>query len=697
MSADDGKTTIKPRSSSPAPVDQKTRFQANNRTANKHVASQQQDGQLTAPTSSQKSLADEQKTRYKPRKSTAAQPADDALTRIGEAIRSHRDNSQGFIKAKKAADKALANNKIVLNNRFVLESTLGAGGMGTVYKAKDLRKVEAEDLNPYIAVKVLSDDFKDHPDAFVSLQREASRSHLLSHPNIVNVHDFDRDGDSIYMTMELLNGQGLDTVLNQHRTTGLAKEEALKIIAEFCSALSYAHNKDIVHSDLKPGNLFIDKSGAKVLDFGIARIANDSYNEKDFDAGSLGALTPAYASLEMLERQPPHPADDVYAAAIIAYELLCGKHPYDRLPADQALQKGLKPNRIEGLSKQQWNALEAALKLRRKDRTSNIDEFVNNLTNKKRFPIFKISSALSAVVIMGFVYQYYFAPDELSSIIDSTMNNAESCYQGQDYSCAIEAARSVLNMDPDHSSAKQLLNQAEAQYQKAHITAIYSRIDDCLKSEKSITCAEAELINMRKLTPEKHWLEKAESTINQFQIEQDINNKLIQAESCLISNTLDCAISYSEQILELDAAHEQALSILQQAQIHKEQQQLEEQKQKQKLEQLFTQADNCFKQKNYPCSIEHAKQILRIQPNNSTAEALYQKALFAQVQDEKNREKAQAVLEKGQACFRKKNYSCAQSNAESALAFMPGYTPAIELRENAISALEKVKRDWSIE
>lgn len=696
MSADDGKTTIKPRSSSTAPVDEKTRFQANNRAAKKPVESQQQDAQLPASTSTEKLLADEQKTQYKPRKSTAA-PADNALTRIGEAIRSHRDNSQGFIKAKKAADKALANNKIVLNNRFVLESTLGAGGMGTVYKAKDLRKVEAEDLNPYVAVKVLSDDFKDHPDAFISLQREASRSHLLSHPNIVNVHDFDRDGDSIYMTMELLNGQGLDTVLNQHRTTGLEKEEALKIIAEFCSALSYAHNKDIVHSDLKPGNLFIDKNGAKVLDFGIARIANDSYNEEDFDAGSLGALTPAYASLEMLERQPPHPADDVYAAAIIAYELLCGKHPYDRLPADQALQKGLKPNRIEGLSKQQWNALDAALKLRRKDRTNNIDEFVNHLTNRKRIPVFKISSALLAIIIMGFVYQYYFAPDELSALVDSTMDKADRCYQNQNYSCAIEAAKSVLNMDSNHFSARQLLSQAETQYQKAHIATIYSRIENCLKNDESITCAEAELINMRKLSPEKHWLEKAESTINQFQIEQDINNKLIQAESCLNSNTLDCAISYSEQILELDAAHEQALSILQQAQIHKEQQQLAEQKQKQELEQLFTQADNCFKQKNYTCSIEHAKQILRIQPNNSTAEALYQKALFAQVQDEKNREKAQAVLEKGEACFRKKNYSCAQSNAESALAFMPGYTPAIQLRENAISALEKVKRDWSIE
>ena len=125
-----------------------------------------------------------------------------ALTQISQTLHSEK-TKQGFADAKHDADKALAENKIILNNRFVLESTLGAGGMGTVYKAQDLRKVEARDPNPYVATKILNSDFKNHPDAFISLQREASRSHKLSHPNIVTVHDFDRDQDTIYMTMEL--------------------------------------------------------------------------------------------------------------------------------------------------------------------------------------------------------------------------------------------------------------------------------------------------------------------------------------------------------------------------------------------------------------------------------------------------------------------------------------------------------------
>src|SRR5690606_40493955 len=89
----------------------------------------------------------------------------------------------------------------VLKNRFVFEELLGAGGMGVVYKAKDLLKVEAQDRDTYVAIKVLSDEFKSHPEAFIAHQRESRKTQKIAHPNIVNVHDFDRDGDTVFMTM----------------------------------------------------------------------------------------------------------------------------------------------------------------------------------------------------------------------------------------------------------------------------------------------------------------------------------------------------------------------------------------------------------------------------------------------------------------------------------------------------------------
>ena len=94
----------------------------------------------------------------------------------------------------------------VIKKRFVLETLLGKGGMGLVFGAIDRRKEEARDPNPRVALKVLNADFQRHPQAFMALQREARKAQTLAHPNVVTVFDFDRDGDAVYMTMELLQG-----------------------------------------------------------------------------------------------------------------------------------------------------------------------------------------------------------------------------------------------------------------------------------------------------------------------------------------------------------------------------------------------------------------------------------------------------------------------------------------------------------
>ena len=273
----------------------------------------------------------------------------------------------------------------VIKNRFILQAPIGRGGMGTVYKARDLRKEEAQDRNPYVAIKVLNEDFKQHPHALQALQRESRKSQKLAHPNIVTVFDFDRDGANAYMVMELLEGEPLDRLIKRKKDVGLGVKDAIRLMGGICRAMDYAHQQGIMHADFKPANVFLTSSGVvKVFDFGIARAFKakdrpDADGVTRFDPGTLGALTPAYAGCEVMEGEAPDPRDDVYAIACVAYELVTGSHPYNRLSASQADKAKMTPDRPSGMSPWQWRALRRALSLRREGRPHSAGELLDGL------------------------------------------------------------------------------------------------------------------------------------------------------------------------------------------------------------------------------------------------------------------------------------------------------------------------------
>jgi serine/threonine protein kinase len=252
--------------------------------------------------------------------------------------------------------------------------------MGTVYKALDMRKLEASDRKPYLAIKVLNTQFRGNPKSLIALQREARKAQVLAHRNIVTVYDFDRDGAIVYLTMEYLSGKPLSQILRTQDFKGMPVQSALPIVRGMSSALAYAHERGFVHCDFKPANVFLTDTGeVKVIDFGIARVFQRPEEDSDatvFDPGSLGALTPAYASPEMLEHLEPDPRDDIYALGCITYELLTGRHPFDRQSATQARASNRQPQRPENLSNRQWRALRATLAFDRKSRTPTVSRFV---------------------------------------------------------------------------------------------------------------------------------------------------------------------------------------------------------------------------------------------------------------------------------------------------------------------------------
>jgi formylglycine-generating enzyme required for sulfatase activity len=302
----------------------------------------------------------------------------------------------------------------ILQGRFSLVALIGEGGMSRVFKAIDLRRVEAGAADSYVAVKVLTEPFSDYFGSIVALQRETHKLQSLTHPNVVRVIDCDRDGHTVFMTMEYLAGESLQKKLRAVRSTGLDHAAAISLVAAVGDALEYAHRNHIVHGDLKPGNIIVtDKGTVKVIDFGMARFI--ARPEEGLAAEPLGkttpkAVTPRYASPEMVAGRDPEPADDVYALACIAYEALSGRHPFGRLSDPRSRDPRAQPPRPREMRRHQHAALVKALAYDRQQRTASVRQFLDEFLATRRDVVtthWRWLVALSIVVLMAVAYRLY--------------------------------------------------------------------------------------------------------------------------------------------------------------------------------------------------------------------------------------------------------------------------------------------------
>ncbi len=206
-------------------------------------------------------------------------------------------------------------------NRYTLEGRLGAGGMSTVFLAKDLV------LERQVAVKLLAEHLADD-EAFVArFRREALSAARLQHPNVVQVYDSGRDSDSgrHYIVMEFVDGPSCAEILRDRGT--MEVEESARVIEDACNGLDYAHRAGVVHRDVKPGNLLIvGESGAtKLADFGIAKAAEQT---RITQVGSVLG-TAAYLSPEQARGEEAGPASDLYSLGVCAYQFLTGRLPHE--------------------------------------------------------------------------------------------------------------------------------------------------------------------------------------------------------------------------------------------------------------------------------------------------------------------------------------------------------------------------------
>lgn len=207
----------------------------------------------------------------------------------------------------------------ILGGRYELLEKSGDGGMAIVYKAK------CHLLKRVVAVKILKPDLADNEEFVVRFNRESQAAASLSHPNIVNMYDVGQEDDIHYIVMEFVDGETLKNLIR--RKGKLSMEEAVRIASEICSGLQHAHENKIVHRDIKPQNILINKEGtAKVADFGIARAATSSTVTMG-DAGVMGSVH--YFSPEQARGGYVDKKTDIYSLGIVLYEMVTGVVPFE--------------------------------------------------------------------------------------------------------------------------------------------------------------------------------------------------------------------------------------------------------------------------------------------------------------------------------------------------------------------------------
>jgi serine/threonine protein kinase len=294
--------------------------------------------------------------------------------------------------------------------RYRLKALLARGGMSLVYRAEDTQRSGSR---ADVAVKVVAPAFVGRSSRR-ELEREGSLLAELDHPGVVRLLDHGQHGENAYLVMELLDGERLRDVLIGRRPHGLPVDQVVQVTRDLADAVAYLHRRGLVHRDIKPANILITASGeVRLIDFGLSAASGDAVVPTGFNslAGlsprAPKAFTPLYASPEMLLGAPPDPRDDVYGLGCVVYEMLTGRPPWGKLPADEAAHRKLTASRPTGLSAARWAVLRSAIAFRAAERPADAGAFLSAFFAPRRA---SRTWGLAAAILVGVAFGIALLP-----------------------------------------------------------------------------------------------------------------------------------------------------------------------------------------------------------------------------------------------------------------------------------------------
>jgi tetratricopeptide (TPR) repeat protein/predicted Ser/Thr protein kinase len=406
--------------------------------------------------------------------------------------------------------------------KYTILGILGKGGMGIVYKALD------PDIEREVAIKTIRFDTlidgTEKDEMMTRFIREAKAAGRLSHPNIITIYDVCREKDVTYIVMQFVEGQSLQGLIDSGKT--FSPQEIIELIKPLCGCLDYAHANGIVHRDIKPGNILIDKSSKPFLaDFGVARIETSTLTQSGTTVGTLSYMSP-----EQVKGQTVDSRSDIFALGVILYELLAGKKPFagDNLSTIVYKIVNEEPERITDVNKDLPRGYEIvirkALAKNPEDRYQNCREIMSDLENaihvteatlvydvdrgraaaaggrKKRW--LALAAAVLGVVVVAAGMYLVLSPrpkkpsplltdlkDEqkaeispvtrsagpaagLIGVPDESLSQLKQSFESQNFEQAVKLAEDILSRNPADLAAQDYLKKAKRELVAVQIAPI---------------------------------------------------------------------------------------------------------------------------------------------------------------------------------------------------------------------------------
>jgi len=542
--------------------------------------------------------------------------------------------------------------------RYEIKGELGSGAMGIVYRAEDPR------LGRPVALKTTNSEVTSNPNLLKRFYREAEAAARLAHPNIVTIYEIDEANGIPFIAMEFLEGENLQKTISERREIPILRK--LQIIIDTCKGLDYAHQRGVVHRDIKPGNIVVLSDGqVKIVDFGIARVGVSSMTRTGVVLGTVRYMSP-----EQVQGQTVDARSDVFSLGVVLYELLTYQTPFQG-EDDYSILFRIMNDPPEHITKYIPQC------------PPQVEQIVLRALAKDREQRYQTAGDVA--------FDLQRAADSLKhDTVDVYFQQGQQSLQKGDFTIARDCLQRVLEIDSSHELAKSLLAQVRESMQsrqRAHkIEQILVQAKEAIQAEhyEDALGALDEALRLDPAHPEaqkyKHF------AVAQRDRAEKIRCHLDRAEKLAAGADLHRAKSELEAVLAIDPENVAAKTM--RDWVLKE---LAEHDRAREVQQYIEGARSLLAEKNFTKASELLEKARKLDPVNIEIEALTRMARTAEEKEERRKLLAKHIAAI-QDSLRESAFDLAVRCAEEALREFPDEPQVIRLHAQVLRRMEVHKK-----